>query len=111
MKTNRRNRKSVGVTTMAFNIQDYLETMRGELNEKIDQGFAEVTTRAAEIAAELTEHKKEDTRVQGEIKNSLQRLGDFHGNMKRFTWTILGAGVVAFIAFLFDMSKNHLHWL
>jgi hypothetical protein len=94
---------------MSFNIQDYLSDMRDELNRKIDSGFGDVTVRADTIAKDLKEHKVEDTLVQNEIKASLLKLNNFYKNMSKFTWTVIGAGTIAFVAFLFDMAKNHFH--
>ena len=109
--TKQRTRKSVGVTTMSFNIQEFLLNMEEKLIAQMHVGFTEVKATASIVEAELRKHTQDDTRVQNEIKVTLNNLSGFHKNVKRFTWTMVTAGVGAFIAFCFDMAKNHFHWI
>lgn len=102
-----RTRKSVSVTNMSFNIQEFLANMEEKLVEQMERGFTEVKATAALVAADLKKHTEDDTRVQNEIKISLKSLGGLQRNIKWFIRTLIGAVVAGSVIAIFDVMKNH----
>lgn len=110
----KRTRKSVGVSTMAFNIQEYLAEMRLEqqtahirLTERVDSGFTEVANRASKIANDLVAHEKKDEAALSDVTKALAPLKSLHGNIRWTLRAFIGAGIVAFVGLLFDLIHFH----
>lgn len=110
-----RKRKSVGVTTMAFNIQLFLSDMRSEmqesherLTEKMEAGFEDVATKATAISNALRDHEAADLQVQGDLRRSMAGLTNFQKNINWFTKACIAAAVASVIGIAFDVLHNHL---
>lgn len=110
-----RKRKSVGVTMMAFNIQEFLSDMREEmqsshrdLRQNMDKGFEDVATKATAISNALRDHEAADLQVQNDLRRSIGGLTNFQKNINWFTRACIGAVIVSGIGMAFDLVHNHL---
>lgn len=93
-----------------FNLQTFLEGMRGEqrdahtrLTGQMQTGFNAIEARARVLADNLHDHELSDTEQQGETNTRLKSLEDTNKAARWFAASL----VVGTIGFIFDMLVNH----
>jgi hypothetical protein len=99
----KRNRKSVGVTTMSFNIQEYLASMRSEQKEDHEALAGEVTLGLSKVSDAIVAHSKSDQEMFNAIEG---RLRPIESMRKTFRWGI-GTVFVALVGVLAEAGYSH----